>query len=96
MAVLDDIHARRAEILKLAEEYGLTEVRVFGSVARGEERNDSDVDLLVTPGPHSSLLKQGGFLASMEGLLGRRVDVLTKERLHWVIRDDVLRESKPI
>jgi predicted nucleotidyltransferase len=69
---------------------GVTGVREFGSMVRGGEREDSDVDLLVTLAPGTSALALGGLLLDAQELLGRRVDVVTEASLHPALRDRVL------
>lgn len=96
MTLLDELHKNREKILAIATEFGLKDVRVFGSVARGEERADSDIDILVHYGDGASLMKHAGFMVALEDLFKRKVDVVEDKRLHWVIKDDVLREAKPI
>ena len=71
------VRAHRAELLRLAERRRLSNVRIFGSVARGEQRPGSDVDLLVTPFPEASLFDLAGFQEEAGELLGVRVDVLS-------------------
>jgi len=90
------LREKRDEILRLAEKHGAINVRVFGSVARNEEGEGSDVDFLVDAGPETSQFFPGGLLSDLEQLLGRRVDILTTTALHWYIRDKVLREAKPL
>jgi uncharacterized protein len=90
------IRARREEILRLAARHGATNVRVFGSVARGEAGPESDLDLLVDVGPVHSPWFPAGLMADLELLLGRRVDVVTERALHWYIRDQVLSEAVPL
>jgi len=68
-------------------------VRLFGSVSRGEAGSQSDVDILVDLEPGRSLLDLGGLLMDLEDLLGRKVDVVTEQGLHWYIRDKVLKEA---
>jgi predicted nucleotidyltransferase len=87
----------REEILQLAAQHGVTNVRVFGSVARGEARPDSDIDLLVDQ-DWSRLSAWGGMelVVALEDLLGRRVDVATVEELKPRIRARVLREAIPL
>ncbi|MBV8938811.1 MAG: nucleotidyltransferase family protein [Alphaproteobacteria bacterium] len=96
MPLLATLHASRDKILALAAAYGVKDVRVFGSVARGEDREDSDIDLLVSLEPGAGLMAMGGFLADMEDFLHRRVDVVTEKGLHWVIREQVLKEATPL
>src|SRR5947209_7947083 len=84
---------KREAILKSAAEHGVYDVRVFGSVARGEATEGSDVDLLVKMRPGRSLLDLGGFLMDMQDLFGQKVDVLTDDGLKPRIRDQVLREA---
>ncbi len=71
-------------------------VRLFGSVARGEEHPQSDIDLLVTAGPHRSAFFPGGLVSDLEELLGRPVDIVTERGLHWYIRDRILNEAIPL
>ena len=75
------LHRHRAKVRHLAETHGLSDVRVFGSVARGDDGPGSDVDLLVTPGPDTSLLDMAAFAVEVEDLLGRHVDVLSDRGL---------------
>ena len=84
---------KREAILKSAADHGVYHVRVFGSVARGEATETSDVDLLVKVYPGRSLLDVGGFLMDMQDLFERKVDVLTDEGLKPRIREQVLREA---
>ena len=86
----------RDEILRIAERYGARNVRVFGSIARGEAGPDSDVDFLLELEPGRSLLDIGGLLMDLQDLLGRHVDIVEPEGLHWYIRDEVLREAVPL
>ena len=82
--------------MRLAGRYGAVNLRVFGSVARGDDGPDSDIDLLVEAAPKHAPFFPGGFKADLEDLLGRRVDVVEPEALHWYIRDRVLHEAKPL
>jgi len=84
----------RKEILRLVEKHGAYNVRVFGSVARGEATEDSDVDFLVN-WDLSRISSWGGIglTLELEQLLGRKVDVGADNELHWYIRDRVLREA---
>lgn len=87
------IESHREQLLSLAHRRGVTSVRVFGSMARGEDREDSDVDLLVTLAPGTSALALGGLLLDAEELLGRRVDVVTEAGLHPALRERVLADA---
>lgn len=71
------LRRHRADILELAAQHGATNVRVFGSVARGQDKRGSDVDLLVEMGPGRSLLDQVRLRRALHELLGVEVDVLT-------------------
>ena len=93
---MDDLRKQRQTILRLAAEYGASNVRVFGSVARGEADDASDIDLLVDMGPGRGLLDLGGLLMDLEQLFGRRVDVVTERGLRARIRDRVLEETVPL
>ena len=93
MAMRQWLVERREEILRIASSHGATQVRVFGSVARGEDDAGSDVDFLVELAPGLSLFDLGGIQFELESLLGRHVDVVTERGLKRRIRDRVLRES---
>jgi len=90
------IEQRREAILALAEKHGVTNVRVFGSMARGTADESSDVDLLVRPLPGTSLLDLGGLVMDAQELLGRSVDVVSERTLHPAMRERVLREALPL
>ncbi len=93
MGVNELLRTRREEILRIAAKHGAHNVRVFGSVARGEADETSDVDFLVEMEPGRSLLDLGGLLIDLEGLLGRPVDVVTERGLKPRIRPRVLNEA---
>jgi uncharacterized protein len=96
MTLEDIVKDKREEILAAAARHGALNVRIFGSVARGEAGDQSDVDVLVDMAPGRSLFDLGGLLMDLQGLLGRRVDVVTEKGLHWYIRDRVLKEAVPL
>lgn len=94
MALLDTLREKRSQILEIAAKHGAYNVRVFGSVVRGEETPESDIDLLIdydlekiTPWFPVRLIQD------LENVLGTRVDVVTVEGLKARIRDEVLQES---
>ncbi len=90
------IASRRAQILELAHRHGVTRVRVFGSMARGDAGPSSDVDLLVDVGPDPSPWFPGGLVADLQKLLGRSVQVVTERALDDLLRDQVLSEAVPL
>ena len=90
------LQAKRGEILRIAKKHGVVNIRVFGSIARGEGGPASDVDFLVDMEPSRSLLDLGGLLMDLQDLLGFKVDVVETEGLHWYIRDRVLKEAIPL
>jgi predicted nucleotidyltransferase len=96
MVTLDTLRAeRREEILRLAARHGAHNLRVFGSVARGEANESSDLDLLVAWEP--SLLDHAGLVQDLQQqLLGIKVHVGTEKALHWYVRDRILREATPL
>ena len=87
------LQSKREEILRIAANHGAYNVRVFGSVARGEADEQSDIDLLVNMEKGRSLFDLGGLLADLEDLLGCNVDVVTEDGLRDRIRNRVLKEA---
>ena len=96
MGIEELLTEKREEILRIAARHGACNVRIFGSVARGEARPESDVDFLVDVGPDHSAFFPGGLVADLEDLLGRRVDVVELAGLHWYLRDKILKEAAPL
>ena len=93
---LEELRARRDEILEIAASCGARNVRVFGSVARGDADGWSDVDFLVEMEPGRSLFDMGELLMDLQDLLGVEVDVVTEKGLRERIRPRVLAEAKPL
>lgn len=87
---------KRTAVLDVAKRHGAANVRVFGSVARGEATPESDVDLLVEWGPGRSLLDHAGLVLDLQELLGAPVEVGTERSLHWYIRERILAEAVPL
>ena len=96
MNIYEHLKTKREEILEMAAKYGAYNVRVFGSVARGEADSASDVDFLVEMESGRSLLDLGGLLMELQELLGCQVDIVTEKGLRRRIRDRVLNEAVPI
>jgi predicted nucleotidyltransferase len=96
VGISEIIGDNKNQILSLASKYGASNVRVFGSVAEGTADKDSDIDFLVDLEKGRSLFDLGGLLMDLQDLLGRSVDVLTENGLHWYIKERVLSEAKRI
>lgn len=87
---------RREDILRISRHRGAHNIRVFGSVARGEANDSSDLDLLVAWEPGRSLLDHAGLVQDLEELLGVKVHIGTEKSLHWYARDKILQEATPL
>jgi|GEM_PF-186880 len=96
MATDDLLRERREEILRIAAKHGARNVRVFGSVAREEADERSDIDFLVEMEPGRSLLDLGGLQYELERLLDCPVDVVTERGLYWLLRRRILKEGRPL
>jgi predicted nucleotidyltransferase len=90
------LKSKRQEILAIAAKHGARNLRVFGSVARGEASLESDLDILVEMEPGRSLMDHIALMQDLEDLLQRKVDVVSERALHWYIRDQVLAEATPL
>jgi Predicted nucleotidyltransferases len=90
------LKAKRDEILQVCAKYGARNVRVFGSVARGEADEQSDIDLLVEFEPNRSLLDHAGLFVELQELLGVKVDVVSDRGLKPRIRQRVSQEAIPL
>jgi len=93
---LDKLKQKRDEIIGLAAKYGVKNIRVFGSVARGESDQLSDIDLLVTLERGVTLMKMSALRRELEALLGCKVDVISDNGLRERIKDRVLSEAVPL
>jgi len=94
--VADLIREKRQLIMEIAGRHGAKNVRIFGSVARGESTDESDVDFLIEVEGPTSPWFPGGLVADLEALLGCRVDVVTERGLKKRIREYILREAVPL
>jgi predicted nucleotidyltransferase len=90
------LREKRLEILEIAARRGATNVRVFGSVARGNADPQSDIDILVDMEPGRSLMDLGGLWWDLNQLLHIKVDVVTEKGLRPRLRERVLREALPL
>lgn len=90
---LSELRQRRADLYAIAQRYGVSNIRVFGSVARAEADDASDVDLLVDLEPGRGLFALGGFISGAEAALDVHVDVTTVGGLRARLRDRVLAEA---
>jgi predicted nucleotidyltransferase len=90
------LSAKRHDILRIAAKYGASNVRIFGSVARGEAGPDSDIDFLVEMEKGRSLMDRAGLQLELEELLGLRVDVATERSLKARVRDRIIKEAVPV
>jgi len=90
------LRAKREDVLRLCAKYGARNVRVFGSVARGDADEQSDIDLLVEFDSERSLLDHAGLWLELQELLGVKVDVVSERGLKARIRERVLQEAVPL
>jgi uncharacterized protein len=90
------VKQKRNEILKIAAMHGASNVRIFGSVARGESDEKSDIDILVTFDSGVSLLDHAALIIDLEALLGCKVDVVSEKGLRPRMRETVLQDAKPL
>ncbi|MEM7063307.1 MAG: nucleotidyltransferase domain-containing protein [Cyanobacteria bacterium P01_B01_bin.77] len=97
MTLLDHLREQREAIVDIAATHGAFNVRVFGSVARGEETLDSDIDFLVSYDPQAvTPWFPGGLLMDLQDLLGRKIDILTDHGISELIQERVIAEAKPL
>ena len=96
MHVDELLREKRETILQIAAKHGARNVRVFGSVARGEADAHSDIDLLVDAAENTSPWFPVGLIQELEDLLGRKVDVLTEDGIYWLLRRRILKEARSL
>ncbi|MDB5038134.1 MAG: polymerase beta domain protein region [Bacteriovoracaceae bacterium] len=90
------IKLKKNEIIAIAKKRGAHNLRVFGSIAKGTDQENSDIDLLVDLEPNRSLMDLGGLLIDLTEALGRPVDVLTAESIRKSIRQQILKDAIPL
>ena len=96
MEIKEFIQEKRHDILQMVAEHGARNVRIFGSVARGDAGAKSDVDILVKMDQGRSLLDLSALVMDLRDLLGRKVDVVSENGLYWLLRRRILKEAKPL
>jgi hypothetical protein len=96
MDIREMLKEKREEIIRIAARHGARNVRVFGSVARGEAGPESDVDLMVQLDPGVTLLGHSALVRDLEALLGHKVQVVSERGLRPRMKDRVLREAVPV
>lgn len=93
MSRYDEVVTKKDVIMKIAATRGAGKIRLFGSVIRGEEQSDSDLDLLVEFEPGRSLIDHVGLSLDLQDLLGYKVDIVTEKALNCHIRDQIIQEA---
>lgn len=96
MGIEQILAGKREEIVRIASKHGVSSIRVFGSVARGDAGPHSDIDFLIEIGGDTPPWFPGGLIADLEELLGRRVDVVASSWLNEIIKAGVLAEAVPL
>lgn len=86
----------REAVIALAAKHGARHPRIFGSVARGGEGPESDIDLLVKMEEGRSLLDLSALVQDLQDLLGVKVDIVSEDGLYWLLRRRILKEAKPL
>lgn len=96
MTTLENLRLKKKELLALAAKYGVVNIRVFGSVARGDDTSESDIDLLIAMEEGRTGFDAGGFQYYSSELLGRHVDIVFEKGIYPSLRDRILREAQPV
>ncbi len=96
MDALEALRARQLEIRSIAAKHSAGNVRIFGSVARGEANPESDIDFLIDVVGPTTPWFPGGLLVDLESLLHRRIDLVIARSLHPLIRESVLKDAVPL
>ena len=93
---LTDLQMQRGEVIRVMETYGIANVRVFGSVVRGEAQMSSDIDLLVDLPPYFSLLNLSSLVQDLQDLLGFRVEITSAAHLRDELKATILQDAQPL
>jgi uncharacterized protein len=93
MTRLEQLRQKRNDILAIADKYGATNLRIFGSVARGDDRPDSDIDILIDQENRWSLFDHIGMMQDFEDLLGCKVDLVTADAVRERIKDRIFKDA---
>ena len=96
MDVHELLRKKREDILQIASKHGVARIRIFGSAARGESREDSDIDFLIEVKGPTTPWFPGSLVADLEKLLGRRVDVVEPDAIRKPLRERILQEAVPL
>ena len=96
MNVREILTERRSEVIAVAQRHGAARIRVIGSVARGAERPDSDIDFLVSWEPWTSLLDSAALTLELEKMLGRRIDIASDGWIRPELHESVYRDAQPL
>ena len=94
--VMEILTSKKEELNSLAQKYGAHNIRIFGSVARGEETEGSDIDLLVEMDEDASLLDLSLLKNDLEDMLGKTIDITTPPALHPMLAESILKEAVPL
>jgi len=93
MTIKEELIKKKVKIKKIAAKHGAYDIRIFGSISRENENQDSDIDLLVKTQEKTSPWFPGGLISDLENMLGKKVEVVTETGLNKLIRDQVLKEA---
>lgn len=96
MLLIAEVESKREQIINIALHHKISNIKVFGSVIRGEETTDSDIDFLVDCKEECSLFDLIALKDELENVLNRKVDIVTEESIHWTLKDKILKEAKEI
>ena len=96
MTTLELLRSRRNDIYALADKYHVGNIRVFGSVAHGEDNPESDIDFLVTAQPGCTYFELGGLLMDLQDMFGKKVDIVSDKGISKYLKDRILGEAVPV